>query len=39
MNNGSTVTVASNGRYWQAWYYDACGRRRAKSLGAKKKLS
>ena len=31
----STVTLASNGQYWQAFYYDAAGRRRAKSLGRK----
>src|SRR4051794_6235498 len=35
----STVTLSSNGDYWQAFYYDAVGRRRAKSLGRKTKLS
>jgi integrase len=35
----STVTLSSNGDYWQAFYYDALGRRRAKSLGPKDKLS
>ena len=39
MNNRSTVILASNGRYWQGFYYDACGRRRARSLGRKDKLS
>jgi integrase len=39
MNNRSTVTLASNGRYWQAFYQDSAGRRRAKSLGPKHKLS
>lgn len=39
MNHRSSVTLASNGRYWQAFYQDAVGRRRAKSLGAKDKLS
>ena len=39
MNNGSTVTLASNGDYWQAFYYDAAGRRRARSLGPKSKIS
>jgi len=39
MNYRSTVTLASNGRYWQAFYYDDLGRRRAKSLGAKAKMS
>jgi integrase len=35
----STVTLSSNGKYWQAQYYDLMGRRRAKSLGPKSKLS
>ena len=34
-----TVTLSSNGKYWQAFYYDSMGRRRAKSLGPKKKFS
>ncbi|NQU76236.1 MAG: tyrosine-type recombinase/integrase [Planctomycetes bacterium] len=34
-----TVTLSSNGKYWQAFYYDSMGRRRAKSLGPKRKLS
>lgn len=39
MGINSTVTLSSNGRYWQALYYDSIGKRRAKSLGPKKKLS
>ena len=39
MGVNSTVTLSSNGRYWQAFYYDSIGRRKAKSLGPKKKLS
>ncbi|MBL7184997.1 MAG: tyrosine-type recombinase/integrase [Phycisphaerae bacterium] len=39
MKTNTTVTLSSNGKYWQAFYYDACGRRRAKSLGPKMKLS
>lgn len=39
MGVNSTVTLSSNGRYWQAFYYDSIGKRRAKSLGSKKKLS
>ena len=35
----TTVTLSSNGKYWQAFYYDVTGKRRAKSLGAKSKLS
>ena len=34
-----TVTLSSNGKYWQAFYYDNSGRRKAKSLGPKSKLS
>ncbi len=33
------ITLASNGAYWQARYYDALGRRRGKVLGAKAALS
>ncbi len=33
------TTLSSNGEYWQAFYYDSNGKRRAKSLGPKKKLS
>ena len=33
------VTLASNGEYWQAHYYDRHGQRRNKSLGRKKDLS
>ena len=33
------VTLASNGDYWQAFYYDSLGRRKAKSLGAKCEIS
>lgn len=39
MPSRSTVTLASNGSYWQAFYYDSLGRRRAKSLGAKSTMS
>lgn len=35
----TTVTLSSNGKYWQAFYYDTIGKRRAKSLGPKKKMS
>ena len=35
----TTVTLSSNGKYWQAFYYDVTGKRRAKGLGAKSKLS
>ena len=39
MKTGTTVTLSSNGKYWQAFYYDTTGKRRAKSLGPKRKLS
>jgi len=39
MKVNCTVGLSSNGKYWQAFYYDTLGRRRAKSLGPKKKLS
>lgn len=39
MSSRSTVTLSSNGDYWQAQYYDLMGRRRAKSLGPKSKFS
>ncbi len=39
MARQTSVTLASNGKYWQARYYDNLGRRRTKSLGAKKLLS
>ena len=39
MGINSTVTLSSNGKYWQAFYYDSIGKRRAKSLGPKKNLS
>ena len=39
MTMHDTVTLSSNGRYWQAFYYDSMGRRRAKSLGPKKGIS
>lgn len=39
MKTNTTVTLSSNGKYWQAFYYDISGRRRAKSLGPKKELS
>jgi len=35
----TTVTLSSNKKYWQAFYYDSTGRRKAKSLGPKKELS
>lgn len=35
----TTVILSSNGKYWQAFYYDTTGKRRAKSLGPKGKLS
>ncbi len=39
MAMNSTVTLSSNGKYWQARYYDSMGVRRTKSLGPKKGLS
>ena len=39
MISNTTVTLSSNGKYWQAFYYDTIGKRRAKSLGPKKKMS
>ena len=39
METLSTVTLSSNGKYWQAFYYDDTGKRRAKSLGPKSKIS
>jgi integrase len=39
MAHNTTVTLSSNGKYWQAFYYDSMGKRRAKSLGPKSKLS
>ena len=39
MKTNTTVTLSSNGKYWQAFYYDNIGKRRAKSLGPKKKMS
>jgi len=39
MMANNTVTLSSNGKYWQAFYYDTTGKRRAKGLGPKKKLS
>lgn len=39
MTEKPKVTLASNGRYWQANFYDRLGRRKAKSLGAKSELS
>ncbi|MFC1634813.1 tyrosine-type recombinase/integrase [Planctomycetota bacterium] len=39
MQANTTVGLSSNGKYWQAFYYDTSGTRRAKSLGPKKKLS
>jgi len=32
------VILSSNGKYWQARYYDSMGKRRTKSLGPKKNL-
>ena len=34
-----TVSVKSNGKYWQAWWVDRRGNRRARSLGSKAKFS
>ncbi len=39
MARDNTVTLSSNGPYWQARYYDNRGHRRAKNLGPKSKLS
>lgn len=39
MAQNTTVTLSSNGKYWQAYYYDNNGRRHAKNLGPKAKLS
>ena len=39
MATPTSVVLGSNGKYWQAWYYDQHGRRRAKSLGSKKDIS
>ena len=39
MATTSTVTLSSNGKYWQAFYYDSMGKRRAKSLGPKSRIS
>ena len=39
MPRNTTVTLSSNGKYWQAFYYDSMGKRRAKSLGSKSKLT
>jgi integrase len=39
MRANTTVTLSSNTKYWQVFYYDSNGKRRAKSLGPKKKLS
>jgi len=39
MARDKTVILSSNNNYWQAFYYDSMGKRRAKSLGSKKKLS
>jgi len=39
MTINTTVTLSSNGQYWQAFYYDTVGKRKAISLGPKKKLS
>jgi integrase len=39
MKTNTTVVLSSNGKYWQAFYYDSLGNRRAKSLGPKTELS
>lgn len=39
MTINTTVTLSSNGKYWQAFYHDGAGTRKAKSLGPKKKIS
>lgn len=35
MAEKTVVTLASNGGYWQAFFYDSMGRRKARSLGPK----
>jgi integrase len=39
MATKSIVVLSSNGKYWQARYYDSMGIRRTRSLGSKKNLS
>jgi len=39
MARQTSVTLASNGKYWQAKYQDSHGQKRKKSLGPKSKLS
>ncbi len=39
MADKTAVTLASNGGYWQAFFYDTMGRRKARSLGAKDEIS
>ena len=39
MRANTTVTLSSNGKYWQARYYNSMDNHRTKSLGSKKKLS
>lgn len=39
MAEKTAVTLASNGEYWQAFFYDSMGRRKARSLGSKSQIS
>lgn len=39
MADKTAVTLASNGGYWQAFFYDSMGRRKARSLGPKDEIS
>lgn len=39
MAEKAVVTLASNGSYWQAFFYDSRGRRKARSLGPKSQIS
>ncbi len=38
MNTSHSVTLASNGKYWLARYYDSLGRRRGKVIGSKQHI-
>lgn len=39
MADKTAVTLSSNGGYWQAFFYDTMGRRKARSLGPKDEIS
>jgi integrase len=39
MADKTAVTLSSNGDYWQAFFYDTMGRRKARSLGSKDEIS